>query len=183
MWELLLSVLGDLSKKGELTRKWVLQLPLCRRNLIELVQKHGTISTLEWSQTLPKCVNHDVWRRASILWHSEGKFFIFIIEISSIYSIFSVFSHALCNFCRKTQFLLNVFGHISVTAWWLVWIVCLRDAFSVFQKWLKVIRTHSWSVHFHINSSECTRSSLCNRSCAIYTVKIQTFRSNMQSTT
>ena len=132
MWELLLSVLGDLSKKGELTRKWVLQ--------------------LEWSQTLPKCVNHDVWWQASILWHSEGKFFIFIIELSSIYSIFTVYSPLHCaTSAKKTQFLLNVFGHISVTAWWLVWIVCLRDAFSVFQKWLKVIRTHSWSVHFHRN--------------------------------
>lgn len=46
----------------------------------------------------------------------------------------SVFSPVLCNFCRKTQFLSNVFGHISATAWWSVWIVCPRDAFSVFQK-------------------------------------------------
>ena len=39
MWELLPFVLGDLGKKGELTWKWVLQLPLSSQNLIVLVQK------------------------------------------------------------------------------------------------------------------------------------------------
>ena len=39
MWELLLFVLGDLGKKGKLTWKWVLQLPLSCQNLIELVPK------------------------------------------------------------------------------------------------------------------------------------------------
>ena len=39
MRELLLFVLGDLGKKGELTWKWVLQLPLSCQNLIELVLK------------------------------------------------------------------------------------------------------------------------------------------------
>ena len=74
MWELLLTVLEDSGKKGELTRKWVLWSPLSCQNLIELVQKHGTISTLEQSQTLRQCVNHNIWWRTSILWHSEGKF-------------------------------------------------------------------------------------------------------------
>ena len=74
MWELLLTVLADSGKKGELTRKWVLQLPLGCQNLIELMRKHGTISTLEQSQTLRQCVNRNIWWRTNVLWHFEGKF-------------------------------------------------------------------------------------------------------------
>lgn len=77
MWELLLLVLGNLGKKGELTRKWVLRLPLrllAVKIWLSWCKKYGTISTLERSQTLRQCVNHNVWRWASILRHSEGKF-------------------------------------------------------------------------------------------------------------